>query len=199
MQALQIPALRSPAFRPKWLIAAVLPCWVLTCLVHVLKLYLKLGAFQSELQIQTWLSATLAIRVSEMIQFPRNGRSPSLNLLTWPFFQTENLSMNEMKWSEVKLLRLVWLFVTPWTVAYWAPPSMGFSRQEYWSGLPFSSRRDLSNPGIEPGPPALHADSLPTELWGIKNEMATHAMEENLKNHIHISLDWQWRYIPINQ
>ena len=55
---------------------------------------------------------------------------------------------------------------TPWTVARQAPLSMGFSRQAYWSGLPFPSPGDLPNPGIEPGPPALQADSLPTELPG---------------------------------
>ena len=49
----------------------------------------------------------------------------------------------------------VWLFVTPWTVAHQAPLSMRFSRQEYWSGLPFSSPGDLSDQGIEPVPPAL--------------------------------------------
>ena len=48
----------------------------------------------------------------------------------------------------------------PWTVACQAPRSMGFSRQEYWSGLPFPSPGDLPNPGIEPGSPALQADSL---------------------------------------
>ena len=47
-----------------------------------------------------------------------------------------------------------------------APLSMGFSRQEYWSGLPFPSPGDLPHPGIEPRSPVLHADSLPTELWG---------------------------------
>ena len=53
----------------------------------------------------------------------------------------------------------------PWTVARQAPLSMGFSRQEYWNGLPFPSPEDLPNPGIEPGsPPALQADSLLTEL-----------------------------------
>ena len=55
---------------------------------------------------------------------------------------------------------------TPWTVAHQAPLSMGFSRQEYWSGLPFPSPEDLPNLGIEPGSPALQADSLPTELQG---------------------------------
>ena len=52
----------------------------------------------------------------------------------------------------VKSLSRVRLFATPWTVAYQVPPSMGFSRQEYWSGLPFPSA-DLPNPGIEPGSP----------------------------------------------
>ena len=47
----------------------------------------------------------------------------------------------------------------PWTVAHQAPPSMGFSRQEYWSGLPFPSPGDLPDPGIEPGSPALQADA----------------------------------------
>ena len=60
-----------------------------------------------------------------------------------------------LTWSEVKLLSHVRLFATPWTVAYHAPPSMGFSRQEYWNGLPFPSPEDLPNPGIEPGSPAL--------------------------------------------
>ena len=50
---------------------------------------------------------------------------------------------------KVKLLSRVWLFVTPWTVPYQASPSMGFSRQEYWSGLPFPSPGDLPNPEIE--------------------------------------------------
>ena len=53
---------------------------------------------------------------------------------------------------------------TPWTVARQAPLSMGFSRQEYWSGLP--SLGDLPDPGIEPGSPALQAASLPSEPPG---------------------------------
>ena len=67
---------------------------------------------------------------------------------------------------KVKLLNHVRLFVTPWTVAYQAPPSMGFSRQEYWSGLPFPFPGDLPDPGIKPGSPALKADSLPSEPPG---------------------------------
>ena len=56
--------------------------------------------------------------------------------------------------------------MTPWTVAHQAPLSMGFSRREYWSGLPFPSPGDLPDPGIKPGSPALQADSLLTELQG---------------------------------
>ena len=67
---------------------------------------------------------------------------------------------------KVKSLSCVRLFVTPWTVAYQAPPSMRFSRQECWSGLPFPSPGDFSDPGIEPGSPALRADALPSEPPG---------------------------------
>ena len=60
----------------------------------------------------------------------------------------------------MKLLSRVPLFATPWTVAYQAPPSMEFSGQEYWSGLPFPSPRDLPNPGIEPVSPVLDRKSV---------------------------------------
>ena len=55
---------------------------------------------------------------------------------------------------------------TPWTVALQAPLSMGFARQEYWSGLPFPTPGDVPDPRIEPGSPALQAEFLPTELQG---------------------------------
>ena len=58
------------------------------------------------------------------------------------------------------------LFATPWTVAYQSPQSMEFSRQEYWSGLPFPSPGDLPNLGIKPGSPALQADALLSEPPG---------------------------------
>ena len=67
---------------------------------------------------------------------------------------------------KVKWLSRVRLFATPWTVAHQAPPSMGFSRQEYWSGLPFPSPGDLPDPGIEPRSPALQADALTSEPPG---------------------------------
>ena len=68
--------------------------------------------------------------------------------------------------SEVKSLSRVRLFATQWTVAYQAPPSMGFSRQECWSGLPFPSLGGLPNPGIEPRSPTLEADALTSEPPG---------------------------------
>ena len=71
---------------------------------------------------------------------------------------------------KVKSLSRVLLFAT-WTVAYQAPLSMGFSRQEYWSGLPWPSPGDLSNPGIEPRSPELQADSLPSEPPGKTQHM----------------------------
>ena len=63
----------------------------------------------------------------------------------------------------------------PWIAAHQVPLSMGFSRQGYWSGLRFTSPRDLPHPGIEPGSSALQADSLPTELPG-------KAVHHNFKN-----------------
>ena len=67
---------------------------------------------------------------------------------------------------KVKSLSHVRLFATPRTVAYQAPLSIGFSRQEYWSGLPFPSPGDLPNSGFEPGSPALEADALTSEPPG---------------------------------
>ena len=74
---------------------------------------------------------------------------------------------NAWKWKgKVKSFSPVWLFATSWTTAYQAPPSLGFSRQEYWSGVPFPSPGDLPYPGIEPGSPALQTDALPPEPPG---------------------------------
>ena len=72
-------------------------------------------------------------------------------------------------------VRCVRLFVTLWTVAHQAPLSMGFSRQEYWSGLPFPPPGDLPNPGIEPmlpAAPALQADSSPLSHQGRPKDTA---------------------------
>ena len=77
----------------------------------------------------------------------------------------------------------VQLFVTPWTVAHQAPPSIGFSRQEYQSGLPFPSPGDLLDPGVEPGSPALQADALPFEPPG-----KPIILKKSFYNHVHDSI-----------
>ena len=71
-----------------------------------------------------------------------------------------------MKYGAMKSLSCVQLFATPWTVTHQAPPSMGFPRHEYWSGLPFPSPGDLPSPWIEPGSPALQTDVLSSEPPG---------------------------------
>ena len=81
------------------------------------------------------------------------------NWICWP----PKVLLSKVK---VKSLSRVRLFETLWTVAHQGPPSMGFSGQEYWSGLPFPSPGDLSNPGIEPRSPALQVDALLSESPG---------------------------------
>ena len=100
-------------------------------------------------------------------------------------------------WIGTKVLRcqamlshfsLVCLFVTPWTVAHQAPLSMGFSRQECWSGLPFPSPEDLPNPGIEPAPlasPALPSVFFITSVMWEAQSSALH----HLKNSTGVILD----------
>ena len=72
--------------------------------------------------------------------------------------------------SESEPLGCVRLFATPWTAAHQAPLSMGFSRQEYWSGLPFPSPADLPHPGIELRSPALQTDALTSEPTEYESE-----------------------------
>ena len=62
-----------------------------------------------------------------------------------------------------KSLSHVQLVEAPWTIVHQAPQSMGFSREEYWSEMPFPSPGDFPNPGIKPGSPTLQAGSLPSE------------------------------------
>ena len=64
-------------------------------------------------------------------------------------------------------------FANPWTIAYQAPPSMGFSRQEHWSGLSFPSPADLTDPGIKSGSPALEGEALTSEPCGINTSELT--------------------------
>ena len=93
--------------------------------------------------------------------------------IVWPQVNSrEGTQLHPSTESEVKLkVKLLscvgelWT-VTLWTVAYQAPLSMGFSRQEYWSGLPLPSPGDLPDPGIEAGSPSLQADTLPSKPPG---------------------------------
>ena len=89
---------------------------------------------------------------------------PHINIFIKLFYlQKEN---TKGKWSH----SVVSDSVIPWTVVHQAPPSMGFSRQEYWSGVPFPSPGDLPDPGTEPGSPALQADALLSEPPGKSTE-----------------------------
>ena len=83
-----------------------------------------------------------------------------------PSLQADSLPSELGWWWWFSHLSCVRLLQPPWTAGCQAPPSLGFSRQEYLNGLPFPSPGDLPNLGIEPGSPASQADSLPTELQG---------------------------------
>ena len=80
--------------------------------------------------------------------------------MTWLF----NGCISEDGWLVGLVTKSYPTLATPRTVACQAPRPLAFSRQEHWNGLPFPSPKDLPDPGIEPGSPALQADSLPTEL-----------------------------------
>ena len=95
-------------------------------------------------------------------------------------------------------------------VAYQAPPSMEFSRHEYWSGLPFPSPEDLPNPGIKPRSPALQADTLPSELPGkallitnleeiVENKYRELFNGEKGKFHKFYTRAVQWKYYSYNK
>ena len=92
------------------------------------------------------------------------ARRRPLGLLTSPLFKEESMAARTFRGFKVKVKSLsrVQLFAIPWTVAYQAPPSMEFSRQESWSGLLFPSPEDLPQPEIEPGSLALQADAFTT-------------------------------------
>ena len=105
-----------------------------------------------------WTYSTVRMTGSGILCFPGDTGGKELIYLTQ---KTE-----KWKWKKVKVkpLSCVRLFATPWTAAYQAPPSMGFSRQAYWSRLPFPSPGDFPNPRIKPGSPALQADALPSKM-----------------------------------
>ena len=109
-----------------------------------------------ECRLRVWLQACWT-------SLPAN-RTSKLVFLT--DFQTTLLPISVWTESESEVARSCPTLATPWTVAYQAPQSMEFSRQEYWSGLPFPSPGDLPNPGIKPGSSTLQGDALPSEPQG---------------------------------
>ena len=101
---------------------------------------------------------------------PGDLPNPGIKLRS-PTLRADSLPSEPPGESLVVLLLLsrfsrVRLCATPWTAAHQAPPSQGFSRQEYWSGLPLSSPGDLPDPGIEPRSTTLQADALTSEPPG---------------------------------
>ena len=108
-------------------------------------------------------------------------------LWKWNIYFIYGASLVVQTVEKVKSLSRVWFFATPWTVTYRAPPSMGFSRQEYWSGLPFPSPGDFPNPGIEPPSSALEAEALTSEPpWDLTLTVENlPAMQEN----------WVWSWL----
>ena len=111
-------------------------------------------------------------------QMQRAGRG-------WEKKELLKMESNEKIFS---LLSHVWLFATPWTVAYQAPPSMGFSKQEYWSGLPFPFPGDLPDPRIEPRSPALQSGTF--NLWATREDKV-HPNKEALERMQRAGRGWE--------
>ena len=108
-----------------------------------------------------WIPPFSCLRIILAILHHSPPISSETLLYLLPYFLYESESE-----KKVKSLSYVWLFATLWAVAHQAPLPMGFSRREYWSGLPFPSPGDLPDPGIEPRSPALQADTLTSEPPG---------------------------------
>ena len=126
--------------------------------------------------MQKGIKAASAITMTKLIRWeehPSLSRWPSNHKGTSEWRRCERSERHDMRRTQPavvcmydQLLSRVQLFVTPWTPAGHCPLSTGFSRQEYWSGLPFRTPGDLSDPGIKLGSPALQEDSLPLRpLW----------------------------------
>ena len=96
----------------------------------------------------------------------RNAGDPGSTVKHLPAMQetrVRSLGQEDLLEKEMAIHSSTIAWKTPWTVAYQVPPSMGFSRQEYWSGLPFPSPGDLPDRGIEPGSSGLETNTLTSE------------------------------------
>ena len=103
---------------------------------------------------------TITHQIPLSIKLPGKNTGVGCHFLLQEIFPSQGSNPHLLHWQADSLP------LTLWTVAHQAPLSMGFSRQEYWNGLPFFSPGDLPNPGIEPRSPALQADSLPLSCQG---------------------------------
>ena len=151
--------------------------WMISFRTDWLDLLVIQGPLKSLLQHQSskasvlWHSSFFIVQLSH----PYLTTGKTIDLTRWTFVgkvmsllfnMLSRLVVTFLPRSKVKSFSCVRLFVTPWTVAYQAPWSVGFSRQEYWSGLPFPFPGDLPNPGIEPRSPPLQTDTFPSEPLG---------------------------------
>ena len=141
------------------------------------------------------LSSCPGTRVGKGGQYIWTGKY-SAYLLFSVFPHPHLFTIRATERKKVRLLSSVQLFATPWTVAYQAPPSMEFSRQEYWSGLPFPSPGDLSDPGIKPRSPTLQADALQSEPLGKPELRAIRLWEIHLQACSSVLLDKHPDYDP---
>ena len=105
-------------------------------------------------------------------------------------------------WTVAKSLSRVRFFVTPWTIAHQAPPSMEFSRQEYWSELPFPSPGDLPDPGIEPARVSCIAGRHYT-VWASQEYWSCHFLSRSSSQYrsqssvCYVYLHWQAGSLPL--
>ena len=134
-----------------------------------LDLFAVQGALKSLLQYHSSKASILQLSAFFIVQLSRpymtTGKTIALIRRTF-VGKVTILLFNVLSTIVVNSLCRVQLFATPWTIAYQAPPSVGFSRQEYWNGLLFPSPGDLPNPGIEPRSPTFQADALTSEPPG---------------------------------
>ena len=140
-------------------------------------------------QMQSWLHLELAGKHSSSPPLP-----PGPPILL-SIFVNLTLLGTSCKWCVCVSHSVVSASLQPHgLVAFQAPLSMGFLRQEYWSGLPFPSPGDLPNPGMEPGSPALQADSLPPETLGKCRILQRIFLTQGSNLHLLHLLHWQILY-----
>ena len=138
-----------------------------TCIAHVISSYPH-NNLRREV-IVMWPPCRSEMRGSERLndleKVKRWGyeRSPGVSEAKPRYMSYLYLPFKKLVCVLCQSLSRVWLFMTPWTVACQTPLSLAFPRQEYWSGLPLPSPRDLSDPGIEPTSPALEGGFFTTE------------------------------------